>query len=317
MGRFIIEKNLVKAIEVILLSAMILSLSTAVAGITTSDTTANKTTMSSDLLLDEGFEDGIMPPTGWELQSAEPDVTWEITTEEVYSGVYAAKCPAADPPYDQNEWLISPEIDLTNAEDIALEFWANCLTYAADWTLYLKLRIVGQDWITLWDCVAEEEWYDGLWHNKTFDLNAYTGEVIQLAWVSDGVDSRVFYLDHIQVYAGEIPPPAELEFSVNKFGIMKISAEITNIATDPDAVAENVAWTISAVGNGVLKKLNFTAEGIIPEIQPGDSAPIELGVSGLSLLEVNVTAVADDPRVNEINEEFRAFVFLIFVFVLS
>jgi hypothetical protein len=270
-----------------------------------------------DILLEEGFEDGTMPPEGWTLEIGEPDVTWQITDTQAYSGTYSAYCPMADPPYDQSEWLITPEIDLSSAQEINLEFWARTLSFAADWTVYLKARIVGEDWTILWDCVEEEEWGSDEWHNKSFNLDQYSGSIIQLAWQSVGIDSRDFYLDEITISAGEVPPPAELEFSVKRFGIGKISAELTNIATDENAVAENVNWTMTATGNGILQKLNFTASNIISEIQPGETASIELPVSGVSLLAVTVSARANDPRVNQINESFNAFVFLFFVFVLS
>jgi hypothetical protein len=322
MNIFLNKNNFIKTIVTTLLIATLLSFPIAVAAptqITTPTTSDPRSQIQQfgDIILEEGFEDGTMPPEGWTLDIGEPDVTWQITDTQAYSGTYSAYCPMADPPYDQNEWLITPEIDLSVAQDINLEFWAKTLAFAADWTVYLKARNVGESWTILWDCVEEEQWDPTEWHNKTINLDQYTGNTIQLAWQFVGIDSRDFYLDQITLYAGEVPPPAELEFSVKRFGIGKISAELSNVATDENAVAENVNWTFTATGNGIIQKLNFSATNIIPEIQPGNSAPIELPVSGVSLLAASVSARANDPRVNQINESFNAFVFLFFVFVLS
>ena len=259
-----------------------------------------------------------MPPDGWTLQSAEPEYTWQITDDPnwVYSGDYAAHCPYANPPIDQDEWLITPELDLTFAEDINLVFWAYGLSYADQWTVELKVRIVGDSWVTLWDLVAEEEWWDEEFHNKTFNLNSYSGEIIQLAWVSVGPDSNDFYLDSIQVFAGEIPPPAELELEVQSFGLATITANVLNIATDERAIAQNVVWTFNLTGPGLLKHLEWQDNGTIPEIAADDFESFSVnGISGLSFnMDLNIT-VEDtmDPRVNSIQKDFRVIIFGILV----
>jgi hypothetical protein len=271
----------------------------------------------SDILLEESFEDGIMPPPQWSLETTNPDHTWEVINdpENAYQGDYFARVTRSNPP-EQDEWLKSPDIDLTNAEEIILEFWAKTIAFGSDWTVELHIIGDGFDDI-LWDCVEEEEWLDEEWHNKTFNLDQYSGETITIAWRYVGTRGYQFDLDYIQVAAGEIPPAAELELEIKRFGFLKISAVIENIANDPEAIAEDIQWTMNATGNGLFKKLNFSAEGTIPELQPEDTATIELPVFGLSLIEGMITVTTDDPRVEEINESFRALVLLIFVLVLG
>jgi hypothetical protein len=323
MNEIYLGRNKIKILReagILLIASFMLLPSIAVATTTTTPA-VNKSNPRigalDDLLLDEGFEDGVMPPEGWELDSAEPDVTWQITQEEVHSGDYAALCPEAHSPYDQDEWLISPEIDLFNTEDINLIFWANCLTYADSWTVYLYVMIDGEVVEELWDCVEEEDWYDGLWHNKTFNLDDYSGEIIQLAWRSVGIDSRDFYLDQIQVYAGEIPPPPEVEIGditgggklLSGGGV--VSGEIKNVG---EGDASDVEWSISVTGNGIIRKINESDNGIISTIPAGGSESGELTV-GYGLAKVNITVTASEPGGSSDTKSVDGFLFLFYVFI--
>jgi hypothetical protein len=64
-------------------------------------------------LLYQGFEEGIMPPTGWSVVVNNP-YTWHIESYQPYEGTYHAVC-FYDQDYTgtQDEWMISPVIDLT------------------------------------------------------------------------------------------------------------------------------------------------------------------------------------------------------------
>ncbi|MCK4428061.1 MAG: hypothetical protein KAW16_06235, partial [candidate division Zixibacteria bacterium] len=70
-------------------------------------------TASPKALLVQDFEEGIIPPTNWSVV-VNNAYTWEIDSCDPYEGVYNASC-FYDQDYTgtQDEWLISPVINLT------------------------------------------------------------------------------------------------------------------------------------------------------------------------------------------------------------
>lgn len=70
-----------------------------------------------ETLIDESFEGGEIPPAGWsqEINSAS---TWTISTISPHSGSYYAHVSYN---YDQDEWLLTPELHLAEG---MLSFWS-------------------------------------------------------------------------------------------------------------------------------------------------------------------------------------------------
>jgi hypothetical protein len=69
--------------------------------------------VSKSPLLTEGFEGGAVPPAGWTAVVTNA-YTWELGSYNPYEGVYYGVC-YYDQDYTgtQDEWLVSPVIDLT------------------------------------------------------------------------------------------------------------------------------------------------------------------------------------------------------------
>jgi|GEM_PF-4046445 len=93
----------------VLLSIVIIVLSTVVV---TADTVNN---VKQVVLLEENFEEGVMPPTDWTVTSNE----WSISTDAMY-GNYSAKF--YDPTHSKTESLISPDLTYDVA-DVYISFW--------------------------------------------------------------------------------------------------------------------------------------------------------------------------------------------------
>src|SRR4030042_3709694 len=103
-----ISRNIFKEAYV-LLSIVIIVLSTVVV---TADTVNN---VKQVVLLEENFEEGVMPPTDWTMTSNE----WSISTDAMY-GNYSAKF--YDPTHSKTESLISPDLTYDVA-DVYISFW--------------------------------------------------------------------------------------------------------------------------------------------------------------------------------------------------
>jgi len=155
------------------------------------------------VIFSEGFEDewvpdsdGDLAPPGWEVN---------ITNNEnnscgypcYWSKISSSDCPACvhfgeyaawlsydnTEPYEQDEWLISPEIDLTNYTGTKLIFWSSFYGYnnPVDDHDYVKVYTETIGWKTIVDISFdyEDNHYD---EQLEFDLSNYDGEKIKIAF---------------------------------------------------------------------------------------------------------------------------------------
>jgi hypothetical protein len=99
----------------------------------------------SSPILTEGFEAGVMPPTGWTVINTNPTRNWKIVDVVTYptfvhTGSYAGWVNY-DTPNPSDEWLTTPELDLSGHTSINLHFWAESdTTYP---TATMELHILG------------------------------------------------------------------------------------------------------------------------------------------------------------------------------
>ena len=170
----------------------------------------------TDVLLDEGFEDGIMPPPGgWSVINTHPTQNWTIVDAATYpdfvhSGAYAAWVNY-DTPIASDEWLLTPDIDLTGISNASLGFWAEsdtlwCPDGGSGANMLLHVTDTdGTPIATVWDMCNDETWETFEYRLVTVDLSAYGGQTIKLAWQYVGIDGDSFGLDDI-LLTGEAGP---------------------------------------------------------------------------------------------------------------
>nr|MBN2278304.1 choice-of-anchor J domain-containing protein [candidate division Zixibacteria bacterium] len=164
--------------------------------------------------ISEGFEGGVVPPTSWSA-IVNNAFTWEIDASTSYEGTYNASCY-----YDENytgtqdEWLISPAIDLSGAtSDLKLEFaWYGSYYWAVDPYDNYDLEV----WIStdggttfptkLWDEDSYGLFTNWTWYLSTVDLSAYVGESnVAIGFRYYGYDGAHFAIDAISL--NDDPPP--------------------------------------------------------------------------------------------------------------
>ena len=276
------------------------------------------------ILLDEGFEEGTMPPSGWTyINTQNPPYTWHIidtsdTDVGVNSGNYAAKVNRYYVS-SQDEKLITPQIDLTGYADITLEFWAASWTWNPGATVKVIVQGDGINDV-IWDMIQDEVWETIEYRTVTLDLSMYTDETITICFRYIGIQGWHFGLDDIMVYAGEAPDPPEFEIGEITGGWAgfgnggKVSAEIKNIGLGD---ATDVEWSISATGNGILQTINESDTGTILTIAPDDVETVELMV-GQHFGRINVTVTAYEPHFDIlISKSVNGFIFIGYVFILN
>jgi|GEM_PF-1689791 len=165
-------------------------------------------TASDKALLTEDFEGGAVPPTGWSVIVNNP-YTWEIDTYNPYEGNYYGTC-LYDETYSgtQDEWLISPVIDLTTkGEAWHVSFFWNMSYYWGvspydNYELEVWISTDGGDNFTtkLWceeDVGVFETW---VWYMADVDLADYlTYNDVKLGFRYYGYDGAQASIDFISV----------------------------------------------------------------------------------------------------------------------
>ncbi len=198
------------------------------------------------ILLSEGFEGGVIPPDGWSVIDASTSTShWQIIDSTTHSGDYAGLVDyeAAD----QDEWLISPVIDLSGLQNQTAEFWV----YANNnWVTSAELQLLvidsgGAFTDTLWQ-QSNETWpYPSEYHHVQVDLSAYTATPVRLAWRYVGNDGDSIVLDDILVTG--IPAFPWLSMTPTSGTIPASSDQAINVTFDASGVVPGQHTTMLAI----------------------------------------------------------------------
>jgi hypothetical protein len=324
MKKILNNKNVLREASVLLISSLIvLSSTTAATTISVSSPSVDSRKDGpydrgfSVILLEEGFEDGVMPPPGgWEVVDYnDQGYNWGIVDDPVYSGDYAAMVPRCSSSM-QDERLISPEIDLTGYSEVTLVFWVYSMTFGSDWTVELIIKGDGFADV-IWDMVDDEDWQSYEWREKTFDLSGYIEEDIRITWRYEGIRGWDFGLDDIFV-SGEPVEYAELEIGEvtgggKLFSGGVVSAEVKNVG---DGNATEVNWNIS-VNGGLLGLINVTDSGTIAKLDAHSMETVQTStpIYGFGRINITVTATAADiePAIKTVD----GFIIIFYIIIAS
>lgn len=177
--------------------------------------------LNREILFSEGFE-GTFPPTGWTRIITNPgycddypqySAHWDQFSDSVHNGTKAAYVW-----WDyqhQDEWLITPDINLGGIANGVLTFWSygyEGSTYNEHY--YVKISIDhGSTWTVLFDLSSfpPNQGWNAYADPYTFDLSTYQGQIITLAWqVESSQNDGMWYqwcIDDIVVTGGDNAPP--------------------------------------------------------------------------------------------------------------
>ncbi len=169
------------------------------------------------IFFQESFEKSTFPPKDWTIETTVSSNTWKNSTGYNLTGgisiiaghgsrfAYVEKSSSSN----QNEWLISPEIDLTEGHDLKLSFLFNG-NYTTSVTedkcdLTIKGRVNGGSWVDLWtehdfDWGQKDNW---VWLKaRISDLEAFEGkDKVQFAFVYTGMAGANFNIDNVLLYS--------------------------------------------------------------------------------------------------------------------
>jgi len=170
--------------------------------------------VDDSVVLMESFEDGV-PPHSWGRWIQNEYATWMPDMwEYVVDGDYMAYVPWD---YNQDEWLISPKINLANFPNFSLSFyWMTSWTWAIDYdTFDLEVYVRVND-LADWELVWSDDDYLGppfqfdRWIYTEVDLSPWAGaKNARFAFRYVGDDGADLMLDQVMGHANT----AELELA--------------------------------------------------------------------------------------------------------
>lgn len=156
-------------------------------------------------LLEEGFEDGVIPPDDWLHFDTNAGFTWEIDDFNPHAGAFNATVlfdPALVP---QDEWLLTPPMALDSG---VLTFWSmGSIFWCRDDNDNCDLNI----WIVVGDepdaaedifvGTADGDWPDNfVWAQSSFDLTSQLpGGPVRIGFQYEGVDGAQVGLDSVSL----------------------------------------------------------------------------------------------------------------------
>ncbi len=155
-------------------------------------------------LFSEDFE-GTFPPSGWQVQSQQTaDSTWHQDSRWSHSGNYSAIVWWSY--QDQNEWLITPEVELTGSSTghYYFSFWTYAYKGSTQGDHYYVLMSTdhGATWDTLLDfssyTAPDTGWVDTQY---IFDVSSYAGDTVQFAFqaVATGGLWYIWAIDDVEI----------------------------------------------------------------------------------------------------------------------
>jgi hypothetical protein len=169
-------------------------------------------TSAREVLLQEGF-DGAWLPDGWTVINTNPTENWlqsnnsdpTMNFDQIDpASLFSAMCPWIAE--DQDEWLISPEIDAAGETPLTLTWYAGVsggyLNPGAT-LICLISTDGGSTWTELWNAIDYiDPAADWAWTMVTANLDDYAGAPFQLAWNYVGNDGDLVGVDGVMVKSG-------------------------------------------------------------------------------------------------------------------
>ena len=288
------------------------------------------------VLLSENFDatwgtdpdpnDPYLVPVGWDIdglcigtQEGVPWAThyWRQFGDGAYpfthtpphcAGLWWSDGSYPDPPDGaQDEWLISPEIDVSDYRQIDLTFYSvyTMLRWGAGDTAHDYIQVStdqGETWTVVADLAHDPEYdfdtctggvggYGWNWNEIPIeiDLSLYAGSPsimiafrYQFTMTQGNIDRGLWMVDDV-LLRGIQTPTLAVHTIGGKF--FRINATVSNIG---DANATDVTWTISVKG-GRQQRINVSAEGSLAVFPVDDLLVIQTHQPILGLGAITIT----------------------------
>jgi hypothetical protein len=256
-------------------------------------------------VLDEGFEGTTFPPTGWTKTNGTSNTSYQWTVGTAAQSQTGSKCarvlwdPALAP---QNEWLISPSVNLTTLTNPVLEFgWSMSYDYSVSPYNNYDFRVkVSTNGGTTWTTFFTEDSVGtfGEFVYKLASLNLYnyaTATDFKVAFQYQGADGYNLFVDN--VFIGELAAN-RMEIQETWSGFVSFDApfEWSGYTQIPfgQSFPASFAADINNAGSATQNNVNLTVKELVSNtsLTSTNASPISIAFQQHDTIEVtNVVTI--------------------------
>ena len=220
-------------------------------------------------LLQEKFEGTTFPPSGWTINQSNPTNTWVQIAGVNGWGTGKAAAVEYDPSLIfQDEWLISPSLDLSSANEPVLSV---AIGYSYYWSVapndnydvYIKVSTDdGTTWTTIWDGDDADPFEPPFQLIPlSLPLTDFIGESnVKIAFQYYGVDGAGLYLDSIAVLDGDIVYCEPATTSTNYEFITNVTFAGINNSTGGTPGLNDYTGQVAEVTAGTTEPISITID---------------------------------------------------------
>jgi len=156
-------------------------------------------------VLNEGFESATFPPSGWTKTTTDASYTWTQATN-AHSGTKDAEVLYDPALAQQNEWLISPSVNLTSLTSPMLNFWWNMSYYwgvSPNNNYDFKVKVStdgGTTWTIIWTEDSAGTFTSYTYYKQSISLAAYASATnFKVAFQYIGSNGASLDIDDISI----------------------------------------------------------------------------------------------------------------------
>lgn len=224
-------------------------------------------------LINESFEDGFLP-AGWASFSQGNTYQWALTSENAHTGNSSAWVQYGAQGTSQNEWLVSPALDLSAVTQVYLEWYEDESFWSGYGDHHYIMVSTGSqtnpaDFSILSDMTPANHTINGFYGDPvTLDLSNYAGSSeIYIAFRYTGSWADDWFVDDIRIYEpytvdGAVTnvSPDGLQYeggdyitpvvTVANIGLDEISAELSLDIVESGAIISTLTESIEVLAPG-------------------------------------------------------------------
>ena len=210
--------------------------------------------------LNEGFESGVIPLNWTILNSDGGSYQWEAYSSTTYShsGTYCARIRYESSTLDNDDWLITPPLDVQAGVNDTLRFWLRTYSNSFADPLEVKLSTTGTDTADFTVSLFDTTGYMGTYMEIVVPLDAYDGNIVYVGIRYTGAFDWYVYVDDFtgpEVYVPPVPifiaDASEIDFNL-----------LNSLVPVGEAVSEYVRITNAGGGDLNINAVNTSSEAI-------------------------------------------------------
>lgn len=198
--------------------------------------------------LNESFEGTEFPPEGWTLINEGSSNTWEF-----YDTGNTGKCTRIK--YNSsahNDWLITPQIEVKENDKLTLYAKNHSNSYLEQFHIKLSTSDKQQSDFTATIASAVEP--GTVWEQYSYDLSAYAGQKVYIAFQAISEDKYYLYLDDIKVFE---PAP----MVVSSVTSAQPNTEVVAIGSSNNEILQINVTTSGEIGSLPVSQFSFSTNG--------------------------------------------------------